>query len=232
MGRGGLSLWSRLTLSPEGLQMAAVQDRRELILSTAAEMFARKGLRATTVRGIADSVGVLSGSLYHHFPSKDAIVHEVLTRYLDAIRARYAVVLASGKDPANCLHDLVVTSLEVAEEQPHATAIYQNEAQYLREMPGFSEIQSAADQIQQAWLQVIAAGAADGSFRDDIPPRVFYRLIRDAVWLSVRWHRPDGPYSTGQFAEDVTSLFLHGFAAGDHARKKANGAMKVKAEKA
>jgi TetR/AcrR family transcriptional regulator, cholesterol catabolism regulator len=173
----------------------------------------------------------LSGSLYHHFPSKDAIVHEVLTRYLDAIRARYAVVLASGKDPAGCLHDLVVTSLEAAEEQPHATAIYQNEAQYLREMPGFSEIQSAADQIQQAWLQVIAAGVADGSFRDDIPPRVFYRLIRDAVWLSVRWHRPDGPYSTGQFAEDVTSLFLHGFAADDHARKNANGSMKVKAEK-
>jgi len=211
--------------------MTAVQDRRELILSTAAEMFARRGLRATTVRGIADSVGVLSGSLYHHFPSKDAIVHEVLTRYLDAIMARYAVVLESGKDPADCLHDLVVTSLEVAEEQPHATAIYQNEAQYLREMPGFSAIQSAAGEIQQAWLQVIAAGVADGSFRKDIPPRVFYRLIRDAVWLSVRWHRPDGPYSTGQLAEDVTSLFLHGFAAGGYARKKANGSVKVKAKK-
>ena len=211
--------------------MTAVQDRRELILSTAAEMFAHKGLRATTVRGIADAVGVLSGSLYHHFPSKDAIVDEVLTRYLDAIKARYAVVLASGKEPAECLHDLVVTSLEVAEEQPHATAVYQNEAQYLREMPGFSAIQSAANQIQQAWLQVIAAGVADGSFRDDIPPRVFYRLIRDAVWLSVRWHRPDGPYSTGQLAEDVTSLFLHGFAAGDHTPEKANGSVKVKAKK-
>ena len=211
--------------------MTEVQDRRELILSTAAEMFARKGLRATTVRGIADAVGVLSGSLYHHFPSKDAIVDEVLTRYLDAIRARYAVVLASGKSPAECLHDLVVTSLEVAEEQPHATAIYQNEAQYLREMPGFSNIQSAAADIQQAWLQVIAAGVADGSFRGDIPPRVFYRLIRDAVWLSVRWHRPDGQYSTGQLAEDVTSLFLHGFAADGRARKQANGSGKTKAKK-
>jgi AcrR family transcriptional regulator len=211
--------------------MTEVQDRRELILTAAAEMFARKGLRATTVRAIADAVGVLSGSLYHHFPSKDAIVEEVLTRYLDAIRARYGVVLASGKDSADCLHDLVVTSLEVAEEQPHATAIYQNEAQYLREMPGFSSIQSAAAEIQQAWLQVIAAGVADGSFRDDIPPRVFYRLIRDAVWLSVRWHRPDGPYSTGQLAEDVTSLFLHGFAAAGRAGMKANGPVKVKAKR-
>ena len=208
--------------------MTEVQDRRELILSTSAEMFARRGLRATTVRGIADAVGMLSGSLYHHFPSKDAIVDEVLTRYLDAIRVRYAVVLASGKGPAECLHDLVVTSLEVAEEQPHATAIYQNEGQYLREMPGFSKIQSAAAEIQQAWLQVIAAGVADGSFRDDIPSRVFYRLIRDAVWLSIRWHRPDGPYSTHQLAEDVTSLFLQGFAVPAGGRKKSDGAARSK----
>jgi len=190
----------------------AAQDRRELILSTAAEMFASKGLRATTVRGIADAVGVFSGSLYHHFPSKDAILEEVLRRYLDEIRARYAEVLASGKGPADCLRDLVVTSLTVAEKQPHATAIYQNEAQYLRETPGFGDIQAAAAGIQQTWLQVIEAGVADGSFRDDIPAWVFYRLIRDAVWLSVRWHRPDGPYSTSQLAEDVTSLFLSGFA--------------------
>jgi TetR/AcrR family transcriptional regulator, cholesterol catabolism regulator len=210
--------------------MAEVQDRRELILSTAAEMFARKGLRATTVRAIADAVGVLSGSLYHHFPSKDAIVDEVLTRYLDAIRARYAVVLASDKGPAERLHDLVATSLEIAEEQPHATAIYQNEAQYLREVPGFSNIQSAAAEIQQTWLQVIAAGVADGVFRDDIPSWVFYRLIRDAVWLSVRWHRPDGPYSTHQLAEDVTSLFLHGFAASADGQRQAERPAKAKAK--
>lgn len=222
--------------------MAEVQDRREVILSAAAEMFARKGLQATTVRGIAEAVGLFSGSLYHHFPSKDAIVDEVLTRYLDAIRSRYAVVLASGKRPAECLHDLVVTSLEVAEQQPYATAIYQNEAQYLRENPGFRHIRTAAAEIQRTWLRVIEAGVADGSFRGDLPPRVFYRLIRDAVWLSTRWHRPDGSYSTHQLAEDVTSLFLHGFAASashqgpsPQAAKKTNGsgkATRVRTDKA
>jgi TetR/AcrR family transcriptional regulator, cholesterol catabolism regulator len=193
--------------------MAEVQDRRELILSAAAEMFARKGLQATTVRGIAEAVGLFSGSLYHHFPSKDAIIDEVLTRYLDAIRSQYAMVLASGKSPAESLHALVVTSLEVAEQQPYATAIYQNESQYLRELPGFRHIQTSAAEIQRTWLQVIEAGVGDGSFRDDIPPRVFYRMIRDAVWLSTRWHRPDGTYSTRQLAEDVTKIFLQGFAA-------------------
>jgi len=140
-------------------------------------------------------------------------------------------VLASGKRPAECLHDLVVTSLEVAEQQPYATAIYQNEAQYLREIPGFHHIQSAAGEIQRSWLHVIDAGVADGSFRVDIPPRVFYRLIRDAVWLSTRWHQPGGSYSTHQLAKDVTSLFLHGFAASASGHREAREQQRGQADR-
>ena len=193
--------------------MTEVQDRRGLILTSAAEMFARKGIGATTVREIADAVGVLSGSLYHHFESKDAIVEEILTGYLDAIQTRYAQVLASGKNATDSLHDLVLTSLQVASDQPDATAIYQNELHYLREQERFNGVLAGAASVQQTWLRVIERGVADGNFRDDISPRVFYRLIRDAVWLSVRWHRPDAAYPTARLAEDITSIFLNGFAA-------------------
>ena len=192
---------------------AETQDRRGLIVSSAAEMFARKGIGATTVREIADAVGVLSGSLYHHFESKDAIVEEILVGFLDAIQARYATVLGSGRSPAESLHDLVLASLQVASEQPNATAIYQNELHYLREQERFTGVLAAASSVQRTWLRVIERGVADGSLRDDIAPRVFYRLIRDAVWLSVRWHRPDGTYPTAQLAEDITSIFLNGFSA-------------------
>jgi AcrR family transcriptional regulator len=190
---------------------AETQDRRGLILASAAEMFARKGIGATTVREIADAVGVLSGSLYHHFESKDAIVEEILSGYLDAIQARYAEVLQSGKASAQCLHDLVLTSLQVANEQPYATAIYQNELHYLREQQRFTDVLAGAANVQRTWLKVIEQGVADGAFRDDIDPRVFYRLIRDAVWLSVRWHNRE---PVGQLAEEITSIFLDGFSAG------------------
>jgi TetR/AcrR family transcriptional regulator, cholesterol catabolism regulator len=189
---------------------AETQDRRALIVSSAAEMFARKGIGATTVREIADAVGVLSGSLYHHFESKDAIVAEILTGFLDTIQARYATVLESDRSPAECLHDLVLASLRVATEQPYATAIYQNELHYLREQPKFAEVLGAAGHVQQTWLRVIEKGVAEGAFRDDIDPRVFYRLIRDAVWLSVRWHHHDPPE---RLADDITSIFLDGFSA-------------------
>ena len=193
--------------------MKEPQDRRSDILASAAELFARKGVGATTVREIADAVGMLSGSLYHHFESKDAIVAEILTGYLRAIQDHYTAVLASGKGPADSLHDLVLTSLQVASEQPQATTIYQNERPYLRERPRFADVLAGAADIQRTWLLVIEKGVAEGSFRADIAPRVFYRLIRDAVWLSVRWHHPAGEYPTSQLADDITAVFLDGFSA-------------------
>jgi AcrR family transcriptional regulator len=193
--------------------MTETPSRRAQIVDSAAQLFAQKGVGATTVREIADSVGVLSGSLYHHFESKDAIVDEVLGGYLDALRGRYASALARGTSATECLRELVLTSLQVAEEQPYATAIYQNELHYLREQPRFKDVQAAAANVQKTWMGVIESGVASGEFRGDIEPRVFYRLIRDALWLSARWHKPSTDYPTETLAEDVTSVFLNGFIA-------------------
>lgn len=195
--------------------MSAVQsnERRAELLAIAAKLFAERGLRATTVRDIADAAGILSGSLYHHFDSKDAILDEILRRYLDTIRQRYADVLATDGSATERLHNIVLASLRTAAEHPHATAIYQNELHYLREQERYQPIQGYAADIQRTWMKIIKGGVADGSFRDDIDPRVFYRLIRDAVWLSVRYSRPNHAASAERMAADVTAVFLNGFSA-------------------
>lgn len=190
--------------------MTEQPDRRAQIVATAAEMFARKGIRSTTVREIGDSVGILSGSLYHYFASKDDMVEEIMMSFLDAIRARYTAVLARGLSPSESLRALVLTSLQLASEQPDATALYQNELRHLREEPRFKKVLRSASEVQSAWLGIIEQGVADGSFRGDIAPRVFHRLIRDAVWLSGRGQREA---STEELADAITTIFLDGFAA-------------------
>jgi TetR/AcrR family transcriptional regulator, cholesterol catabolism regulator len=192
--------------------MTDPQDRREQILVMSAELFARKGIRSTTVREIADAVGILSGSLYHYFDSKDDIVREILLGFLGSLTSRYAAVLDADLDPAQALRAVILTSLQLAKEQPDATALYQNELQYLRESPSFKEVQSTAAAAQRVWLDIIERGVAAGVFRADIDPRLFHRLIRDAVWLSGRGHRGDGGYNTGQLADAIAAIFLDGYA--------------------
>ena len=57
--------------------------RRSELLLIAAELFATKGFKNTTVRDIAEASGILSGSLYHHFDSKESMVDEILRTFQD-----------------------------------------------------------------------------------------------------------------------------------------------------
>jgi AcrR family transcriptional regulator len=187
-------------------------DRRKRILTSSAALFARKGVAAATVREIANEVGILSGSLYHHFESKEAIVDEILSSYLDDLRARYQQVLVRDTDPRVRLHDLVPVSLQTVEAHPYATEIYQNDVNYLRQFDRFAYLNNSGREVQDTWLKVINAGIARGTFRADLDPMVFYRLMRDAVWQSVRWFRPTLGYPVTRLADDCTSIFLDGLA--------------------
>jgi AcrR family transcriptional regulator len=69
---------SQVTRTEDGTD----RTRRDEILETAATLIATSGLR-TSLQEIADAAGILPGSLYHHFESKEAILVELLRRYHD-----------------------------------------------------------------------------------------------------------------------------------------------------
>src|SRR3954469_10088533 len=61
-------------------QPSADATRRTEILQTANTVIATSGLRSS-LQQIADAAGILAGSLYHHFESKEAILVELIRRY-------------------------------------------------------------------------------------------------------------------------------------------------------
>src|ERR1700726_2703490 len=115
-------------------------SRRNELLELAATLFAERGLRATTVRDIADAAGILSGSLYHHFDSKESMVDEILREFLDDLFGRYRLIAAKNLGPRLTLEAIVVTSFEAIRQRHDAVAIYQNEAHRLSDQPRFAYI--------------------------------------------------------------------------------------------
>src|SRR5690606_27383566 len=57
--------------------------RRDEIVAIAAKMFAERGFAGTTIRDIGERADILSGSLYHHFRSKESIADAILSAYWD-----------------------------------------------------------------------------------------------------------------------------------------------------
>jgi AcrR family transcriptional regulator len=187
-------------------------DRRAELLAIAAGLFADRGLRATTVRDIADAAGILSGSLYHHFDSKESMVDEILRRFLDALFDRYGEIVARDLGPRATLEAVVVASFEAIEEHNAAVAIYQAEARRLAEQPRFAYITERLTEFRRLWHDVLRAGIADGSFRDDLDVELSYRFLRDTVWVGVSWYRPGGKLTIDDIARQYLAIVVDGIA--------------------
>jgi AcrR family transcriptional regulator len=188
-------------------------SRRDELLDLAATMFAERGLRATTVRDIADSAGILSGSLYHHFKSKEQMVEEVLRDFLDWLFGRYREIVDTEPNPLERLKGLFMTSFEAIEDRHAQVVIYQDEAKRLSALPQFDFVDTRNKEQRQMWINLLNEGVEQGCFRPDIDVDVVYRFIRDTTWVSVRWYQPGGPLTAEEVGRQYLSIVLGGIAA-------------------
>ena len=187
--------------------------RRDELLELAAAMFAERGLRATTVRDIADSAGILSGSLYHHFSSKEEMVDEVLSTFLTWLFDRYQHIVDTEPNPLARLKGLFMASFDAIEHRHAEVVIYQDEAKRLSSQPRFSYVEELNQRHRAMWVDVLNEGIAQGYFQSGMDVDLVYRFIRDTTWVSVRWYQPGGPLTAEQVGKQYLAIVLGGIAA-------------------
>jgi AcrR family transcriptional regulator len=188
----------------------ALPSRRDELLDLAAAMFAERGLRATTVRDIADSAGILSGSLYHHFKSKEQMVEEVLRDFLDWLFGRYREIVDTESDPLKRVEGLFMASFEAIEHRHAQVVIYQDEAKRLSSLPQFAFVDERNREQRTMWVDILKQGVAEGCFSADLDVDLVYRFIRDTTWVSVRWYQPGGPLTAEQVGRQYLAIVLGG----------------------
>ncbi|MFF2776222.1 TetR/AcrR family transcriptional regulator [Streptomyces sp. NPDC058052] len=191
---------------------AAAPERRRELLDTAAEVFAAQGYNATTVRKIADAAGMLAGSLYYHFDSKESMLDEILSTFLTELWEGYDAVLAAGLGPRETIEALVTESFREIDRHRAAVAIYQKESRHLTDLPRFAYLADSQSRFEKAWLGTLERGVADGVFRADLDIRLTYRFVRDTVWVAASWYRPGGRHTPEEIARQYLSMVLDGIA--------------------
>lgn len=187
--------------------------RRAELLEIAAGLFAERGFVATAVREIADAAGILSGSLYHHFDSKESMMDEILRQFLDTQRGAFDRVLAESTDARTTITGLIRQSFGVMYRHRAAVTILQNEWNYLARLDRFDYLRRATGEFERTWTRVLRQGQRDGVFRSDLNVKLAYRSIRDSVSATVRWYNPRGRLSGHVVAEQYVTIFCDGIVA-------------------
>ncbi|MER8161042.1 TetR/AcrR family transcriptional regulator [Streptomyces sp. NPDC094472] len=192
--------------------MSPSPARRAELLAVAADVFAEQGYSATTVRQIADAAGMLAGSLYYHFDSKESMLDEILSGFLDELWAGYDAVLEADLAPRATIEALVTESFREIDRHRAAVAIYQKESRHLSAQPRFAYLAAAQEKFEKAWLGTLERGVAARAFRADLDARLTYRFVRDTVWVAASWYRPGGQHSPEEIARQYLSMVLDGIA--------------------
>lgn len=180
---------------------------RERILRAAAGLFRQKGFKGTTVRDIAEAVGILSGSLFHHFATKEEMLLEIMREAFISVSETHENVLASEADPVKQLRALIREELEATlspERQDFHAVLYFD----WREAPeaALPELKRLRKRYLASWKKALQACHEAGQLRcpPDIAEHVVYGALRDAM----TWFRKGGRYSTEAFGDTLVHLFI------------------------
>ncbi len=186
--------------------------RRDEILRTAAELFASDGYTNTSMREVAAASGILAGSLYHHFESKEAIAVELVEAYhADLVR----VVREFGSvpvDPLPALRAYAQAIAAVSFRHPAALQISVFDAPTTASSSLKTVVHAEPASVDRLWRTLISAAAAAGAIKDGVDLRILrYVLHRTTLNAGLLWGWQT-PAGTQAAAECITALILDGLA--------------------
>jgi AcrR family transcriptional regulator len=205
-----------MTASPPPAQVppGASTRRRDQILNTAAQLFATKGYTRTSMRDVAAASGILAGSLYHHFESKEAIAVELVEAYYADLVATVQKFGSADADPLTALRLFTREIAELSFRHQAALAIRTFDAPSAASDSLKTVIHAAPASLSRRWRTLISAAVADGAISPDVDPRllryVLFRVTTQAGLLGWAWRRPDG---TQQVTDCITTIIFDGLSA-------------------
>ena len=173
-------------MPPLPLDSAKPDSRRQDILQQATQLFGSRGYGRTSMRDIAAAVGMLPGSVYYHFASKEALLEEVYAEGIRRSLAEVEAAVAACADPWDRLEAASVAHLRLLLEDGLLAAIVADDAK----QPGAAR--AALVRQRDRYEAVFRRLVADIDLPPGVRPGPFRLALLGALNWALTWYRPDG----------------------------------------
>src|SRR5690606_29781827 len=190
---------------------------RDLLLDTAATLFAAKGYRATSLDDIASDLGMKKSSLYHYIASKEEILVDLYDRIYELVEDRIDAIVGEDLEPDDKLRRMVAAYIDSITSHTDMFAMaLRNEHELSVEHR--TAILRRHRRLERRFETVIREGQEKGLIVD-LNPRLLDLAMFGMVLFIQYWYR-----NTDFDAETITSEFLRlletGWKSRDGAARK------------
>ena len=174
--------------------------RRQEVVTTAAELFARRGFQATSMDELSEATGLRSGGLYHYIGSKQRLLFEIFGQLMDPLLERAAEIEAGEDDAETQLRALVRAWLAHIETHLDHMSVFAQERHAIEHAPAWEDVRASRDAFEAILARRLAAvGLTD---------RLALFALLGMVNHTATWLKPGGRLSAEEIADGYCDMLL------------------------
>lgn len=189
----------------EAGQITDPASPRGRLLDCTAQLFRQKGYERTTVRDIAAEVGIQSGSIFHHFATKEDILKAVMSEALVYFTQRLQEAIEAVTSPEEKLFACILSELEftVADDTGAVMSVLITEWRCLSQEHQQTILKQRAA-YEKLWMKVLNDAVSAQLIEGDV--FILRRMLAGGIHWTTTWFQPDGKMSIEELAQETLRM--------------------------
>ncbi|PSR57270.1 TetR family transcriptional regulator [Adhaeribacter arboris] len=183
-------------------------NRKEQIEQTAISLFRTQGFAATSMRTLAQSLGMEAASIYAHIRSKEEILQKVCFRLADDFFTGFKNAVNKPGTVTEKLQAAIAEHVQVITENLAAATVFQTEWRHLSD-PYLGQMIQLQAQYEAGFRELLITGQTNGEF-ELTDAHLTARALLASLNGIARWYNPEGKLTPTEIAANFSQLFLRG----------------------
>jgi AcrR family transcriptional regulator len=188
--------------------MSAPNSTKEKVIRCAIDLFATKGFRGTSIRDIANAMGMSISNIYHYFGSKEGLLLAILQHSSESLVRDLRETAELNIPPVERFRKLIETHIKLSGRYNNEAKIFFLDEEHLSE-EGAQVNRSIQREIYTIYMNVVRELSDLGIIKVRNLSVLVFNILGVINW-QLRWYRPAGALSLSDVGREISNFILYG----------------------
>ena len=188
--------------------MGDLRDTQSKLIEVAIDLFASKGFRGTSIRDIANSMGMSISNIYHYFGSKEGLLLAILQHSAKQVVDQLSHIYEKDLDPVERFQLLIRTHVLMSRDHKKEVKIFFLDEEHLSQ-EGIEINKQFQRDVLNIYRRELQNLKVKGFLEYENLTALALNILGVINW-HLRWYRPEGPISLEKIAEEILTFIMYG----------------------
>ncbi len=184
-------------------------SRKEQVIRSAAELFREKGYAASSMRDLAQKLGIEAASLYSHIKSKEEILQSLCFDMAAEFRKSLEEVEKQKVSASEKLKLGIIGHVQVMAKDLIASAVFMNEHRHLSQ-PYLREFLLLRINYINRFKDILEEGVRKGEFKDNIDIKLAVMTLFSSLNWMPQWYDPNSNIDSLSLGQQLSDMLVNG----------------------